>query len=408
MSEPQDGNRSRADEHAASDPAPLATRDVEPAGPRDVPARPAAGQAVAAGFVGGAVAAAAVAGAMLLWGPLAELPRRLDAVEANAGAAAPRSALDALDKRAATLEQKAGALSAALEPVARQSEAAELAAKDAAAKAAAATSLASQAKSAAEAAPSASAGTPSTDAAAYAARLGTVEGSLAKLDSLGQRVAASEAGLAKLAGQPAASQAAADDLAAKLASLQQKLGQVAQDDAQAAGSLVSVALLTRQDLAAGKPLAKPLLALKALGAPGAELAALSVYADTAPPSTAELSASLADLMRRTAPKPAAPETTGSIWDRVASQASHLVKVHPVGQPAPVEDVAEVQAALAAGRLGDAVATWEKLPPDIRQRTQAWADQAHARLAAAQAADSLVASSVDRLASASPTTGAPSR
>lgn len=407
--QPQDGAQSRAEEAATprSEPPAAAAAVTLPSA---APARPAAGQSVAAGFVGGAVAAAAVAGAILLWGPLADLPRRLDTMEANAGGAAPRSALDALDKRAAALEQKTGALAAALEPVARQSEAAEATAKEAAAKAAAATSLADQVKAASQRAALASpAGEPSADTTALAGRLDKLEGSLASLDSLGQRLSASEAGLAKLTAQPPATQAAADALAAKLATLQQQLGQTAQDEAQAAGPLVGLALLTRQDLAAGKPIGKPLQALKALGAPEADLAPLSAYADKGAPSTAELSASLADLMRRTAPKPAAStDITGSIWDRVATQASHLVKVHPVGQPAPVEDIAEVQSALAAGRLGDAMATWDKLPADIRQRTQPWADEARARLAAAQAADSLVASSVERLASASRTTGAPSR
>jgi hypothetical protein len=406
MNEPQDGDRSRADAHAAPEAAGLETPATERAALPDAPARPAAGQAAAAGFVGGVVAAAAVAGASLLWGPLADLPRRLDTVEASAGAAAPRSAIDALDQRAASLEQKTGALSAALEPVARQSQAAEAAAKDAATKAAAAASLAGQA--AAGSAPAGTPGAPAADTAALAGRLDRLEGSLAKLESIGQRVSASESGLARLTAQPAASQAAADDLAAKLAALQQQLGHLAQDEAQAAGPIVSLAVLTRQDLASGRPLGKPLQGLKALGVPDAELAPLSVYADKGAPGTAELSRALADLARRTVPKPAAPDITGSLWDQVASQASRLVKVHPVGEPAPVGDVAEVQAALASGRLGDALAIWEKLPADIRQRTQPWADEAHARLAAAQAADSLVASSVDRLASASRTTGAPSR
>jgi hypothetical protein len=382
---------------AAEDASPVHT------GPAAAERSPGAGPAVAAGFVGGAVAAAAVAAGVLLWGPLSDLPARLSAVESATSGAAPKAGLDAIAARASALEQKTSELTAALDPLARRSQAAEAAAK-------AAADVANQAKAAAQsaAAAPASGGAAPAGGSAVDERLGKIEAGLASLDELRQRLGTSETTLAALASKPAASQASTEDLAAKLAAVQQQVGQLGQPDD---GAVVGLAVLARQDLAAGQPLGRPLKALAALGVGDSALKPLAPYAEKGAPGAAQLAASLAELLRQTAPKPAAPEATGSIWNRVTAEASTWVKVHPVGQPAPsAADAAfaPVQRALAADRIGDAVAAWEALPEAQRSRTQAWADEARTRLAAAQAADSLVASSVDRLAAGSRTTGAPSR
>ena len=312
------------------------------------------------------------------------LDKRLGALEAAVAAAPDKTIVDAYGQRIAALES--AALSAKAAADANEASVAEARAARADAAKALALALAASAAQSANGAPAAQAGGATEQANALEARIDKLEAGLAELDRppvdlgpLSQRIDKLESALAAPktdARAPAESVAPSRDWAAV--------------------AVVAQALSDR--LRAGAPFAPEQAALERLGADPARLALLKPLAEKGAPTTSALAADFAKVAP--AVLAAGPNKPGGAIDRLFANMSKVVRVTPVGEIAgddPAALVSQIGAALERGRIGPALAAWERLPEPARQASQEWASAAKARLAADQAAQGVVDDAIARLA-----------
>lgn len=191
-----------------------------------------------------------------------------------------------------------------------------------------------------------------------------------------------------------AEKSALDSLSGRLDKLQQDvtgLGQQAQKLAAATvkGSAPAELALTgaiRRALEAGRPYARELTALQALGAPADTLAPLQPLADKGAPRPAALARSFDEAAAGLVAKPA-PAANESVMQRLLDSASHLVKVTPVGTPTGDDTAAVLARARAAIAAGDAP-DLAPLPAASQAKLAPVLDAVKARRAALAALDAL--------------------
>ncbi len=339
-------------------------RAVEPPSQIHSPAplepKPASsGRAFAAGAVGGAVVAAAVTAAGLLWfPPAAKLPdadlSRIAALEAAAGGA--KEAIAKLDKQIGAIDARS-----------------------------------------ASAAPTAGGKADASALQAVTGDLkslrGDVDAARGEIPGLAQRVAkletgASAADIAGLTGKVAKIETA---LAAP------KVEKPTADSNPSAAAVVAEAI--RDKLDSGASIATELNALEALGVDPAKLAPLKALAGGAPTDRA-----LAAQFEAIEPKvlaAAAPKDTGAgVADKFLAHLRGLVQIRRLGETAgedPAALVSQVRADLRRGDLDAALAAFAKLPAPARDAASAWSGAAQAKEAAVEATQSIREAAVARLA-----------
>jgi hypothetical protein len=206
--------------------------------------------------------------------------------------------------------------------------------------------------------------------------LAPLQASIAKLDQQLSELS-SRSGSAQSATETRLAELQAGlDSAARQSSAVETLGPAVAADALAAA------------LDAGAPYSAELQALQGLGVDAAKLAALEPHAAQGLPNRAALRANFEKAIDGADLRPPIPEQAGT-FGRLLGSARGLVEVRPA-QPAegtsPGAVIARLRAALERGDLGTGLKEREALPPELQQRTAAWAEAATARLAA----DALVA------------------
>jgi hypothetical protein len=254
-------------------------------------------------------------------------------------------------------------------------------------------------------------GRPVLDPNAFAPRA-AIEGLTGRLEALQrelgaadaqavQRLAAAEAAIAARAQAAEATagrltaveQGLAGRLAALEGTLNSRLGAVEQQAGRIAALEAAQARLAavegrsarlaavegvRGALEAGQPLGP------VLGALPQPPAALSRYADTAPPTLAALRLSFEDAVRA-ARQASEPQAGGGVLDSAAARLSGLVTVRRgeemlVGDAAAAE-IERARRALEAGDVEGAVRVLNRLSPPAKQAMRGWLDQAEALVAA---------------------------
>jgi hypothetical protein len=248
------------------------------------------------------------------------------------------------------------------------------------------------------------------DAAALDAKIGDLEQKLqGKIDSaLAAQQAASttdlkdvqkelEALKAKL-GALAEAHLAGDtsDLAPQLTTLDQRIAKleaalpelstaIDRSAASAKSGAAAIAFANlRNAVAAGRPYAAELAALKSLIPDPGDLGALPLHADTGIPTTAALAGILTKLAETSAAPPPAPAET-SILDSMVASAKSAVSIRRIGadttgdEPAAV--LARAEAALSQGDLAASIKEVESLPAPARDAFAGWLDDAKARASA---------------------------
>jgi hypothetical protein len=140
----------------------------------------------------------------------------------------------------------------------------------------------------------------------------------------------------------------------------------------------------------GLPFKAQLANLESQGASGERIETLRPFAESGLATTEALATQFAAIAEKLA-GPASPPS-GGLFARL----SGLVEIHPIGAP-KVEDLrgplAAVEAALAAGKLDEALVLWGKLPAAAQDASRDWAKTAQARLAASAAAQSLLSDAI---------------
>jgi uroporphyrinogen-III synthase len=303
-----------------------------------------------AGLAGGVVGAGLVLLALRLAGPdenarLAELGRRIEALQAQSAALPNRAALEALDRKA--------------------SAAAESAAKASGEVQANAARLAELAK--------AQPGTAAGDAAAIARADSNAQAAREAADALAQRLAGVEA-TAKSAALPAR-------------------------QALAAARIV-LAERIRTAIAAGRPFQQDVAALGVGGLPAERLAPLDAVAAKGAATRDALLAQFKDhralFARETAP-------AASDWqDKLVGLASRVVTIRPVGDSGandPATLPIRLENALVQNDIAAAATFWGQLPEPARRASEAFGAALKARAAAEAAIAGIASEAVAALGTA---------
>ncbi|WP_066477552.1 uroporphyrinogen-III synthase [Bosea sp. WAO] len=345
-------------------PSEALPREFEPP-PAPPPQRRAGLPALAlAGLVGGAVGAGLVLLGLKLAGPddaarLAELNRRIEALQVQNAALPNRAALEAIDRKAS-------------------------AAADSAAKAdAAAQSNASRLAELAKAAPAVAAG----DAAALA----QVTEKLTQADSnaAAARTAATE--LERRLGETGQRLAAVETTA--------KNALVPSRQALAAARIV-LAERIRDAIAAGRPFQQDVAALAAGGIPATELTALEAVAAS---GTATRDALLAQFRSHRALFARESAPPASSWeDKLLGLASRIVTIRPVGDTGandPATLPIRLENALVQNDIATAATLWAQLPEPARRPSEAFGAAIRQRAAAEAAIAGIARNAVAALGSA---------
>lgn len=306
------------------------------------------GAALALGLVGGVLGAGLVAIVMTLVGPGADTPDRLTALETAVGDKASRRVTDALDKRAQAAETALQGLRGDLSGLAGRPQVAP-----------------------------------------------------GEVTTLGQRVDRLDRAIAQLAARPAATGDAQAQAPVQLPPVV-----VAGRESAA----LAVAMLIRDAVARGAPFARELAALEAGGADPALVARLKPFAAGGAPQAPALAAAFAPLAAELARVPD-PGASAGVVDRVTALIGGAVRIRPVGEPAgekPGAVGARAETALRRGDLAAALKDLEALPGEARAPVQPFVDRLRARVAAGQAADTLVAAAVEQVLAATASPGVPTR
>ncbi len=217
------------------------------------------------------------------------------------------------------------------------------------------------------------------------------------LAGVARRIEAAEAALK--AFDPTALKAGAD-AAARTSALDGRLASVEKAVTAARGDNAARAVVAGnlvRALDAGSPYAAEIQALSGLGADQGRLAALSTGAAKGLPTAAALAREFNGLAARVLSEAASSD--GGFLDRLASSALQVVRVRPVGDTGgatPTAIVSRIEAALARGALGDALAAWKTLPEPSRRASEAWGRSLEARVTAETAARSLLSEAIATL------------
>jgi hypothetical protein len=227
------------------------------------------------------------------------------------------------------------------------------------------------------------------------------------LAPLERRLAALEGRLKPLEERLAPMQSALDQMRESLraASVAETTRAQSGADQSRAAAQAAVAQALFAALDAGRPFAAELDALANLGAAAPRIDALKPFAQTGAPRLDALTRAFAQAepgASRALAQALAPAGDGeaSWFDRLARGASGLVRVRPAGDPdatSPADAMARIERALARGDLRGALAEWERMPEPARAASADWAKAARARLGADEAARSLFAEALSRLA-----------
>jgi hypothetical protein len=169
-------------------------------------------------------------------------------------------------------------------------------------------------------------------------------------------------------------------------------------DLSAAHSKGVVATSLVQLVSRGEPFPDEVAALANLGVDPAKLAPLSAVANTGVASVGDL----ADLFSTLAPSleaPEAPAPDTGILERLARDASNLVRIRRAGDPHDTDlpgRIASIEAALARLDVAKAYAAWLQLPDAARAKSANWGAAAKARLDALAAASAIEADAIAAL------------
>jgi hypothetical protein len=218
---------------------------------------------------------------------------------------------------------------------------------------------------------------------------------------LGQRVDRLDRAVAQLAARPAPSGDAQAQVPVQLPPVV-----VAGRESAA----LAVAMLIRDAVSRGAPFARELAALQAGGADPALAARLKPFAESGAPQAPALAATFAPLAAALARSPD-PGASAGVVDRVTALIGGAVRIRPVGEPAgekPGAIGARAETALKRGDLAAALKDLDTLPAESRASVQPFIDRLRARVAAGQAADSLVAAAVEQVIAATASSGVPTR
>jgi hypothetical protein len=295
---------------------------------------------------------------------LADVQKRLDALEAAAASAGPGDAAAPLQARLTELSNAVDALRSA--GSAQAPAAAEL------------TALGSRIEDVSK-------------------RLGALEAKPpVDLSGLQAAVAELKGQLSALGGRVDALPTA-DRVAALETTLKTTQGQA--EKAAALGPAV-VADALAAALESGRPFTAELAALRGLGLDAAAIDGLAPYGDKGMPTLAALRSEFEEAAAGLDLRTPIPEGTGTM-DRLLQSARGLVEVrpaHPTEGADPGAVVARIRGALAAGDLKQALAEWDALPADAKAKTEAWQKQAAARLTADELVARLRSNALSRLGS----------
>jgi hypothetical protein len=166
----------------------------------------------------------------------------------------------------------------------------------------------------------------------------------------------------------------------------------------AAHSQGVVATSLVQLVSRGEPFANEVAALANLGVDPAKLAPLQAAANTGVASISDLSDQFAALAPSLeAPEAPAPDT--SILERLARDASNLVRIRRAGDPHETDlpgRIAAIEGALGRLDVAKAYAAWLQLPDAARAKSANWGAAAKARLDAMSAASAIEADAVTAL------------
>jgi hypothetical protein len=235
-------------------------------------------------------------------------------------------------------------------------------------------------------------------------------------NSLTERVGVLEAGLTavnrRVEGlqttiqQTPATQPALDRLSQRLDALEQnakatqdKIAQNSGTDAAARQALAAFAL--RDAVARNAPYGPELAAVKKAGGDAQPIAALEPFAASGLASDAALSRELAALVPSMI-KVTETDTSrsGGFVERLQANASKLVRIQPIGEPAgedAVAVVARLEVKLARNDVAGAQQELAALPPRARDIAEPWSKKLTARNAALAASRKLAADSAAALA-----------
>ena len=238
-----------------------------------------------------------------------------------------------------------------------------------------------------------------------------LEGRLAALEHAAQAPAAAPAGApvdlapveAKLAGLDSRIAALETEMRATKTEVRAREAPLAavSQRGQVAG-LAVVAQVIAQAVEHGTPFAADLKSAESLGADASLLAPLRAVAETGAPDVRALQANWAAVSRKAiaADGNTATGEAPGLLERLGASAARLVRVRPVGDVGgddAASVAARIEAALGRGAIGEALAAWERLPAPAKAVSTAFAEAAHRRLAAEDAARALVSAAVADLA-----------
>ena len=284
---------------------------------------------------------------------VADLDRRLSAVEMIAQNLPGKSALDGVGNRVAQIEKELGAL-------ATQGDLTVLDGK-----------LAALAKTVGALPP----GATHDDLAALAARVDRLEaGGVATSGGGG----AGSADVAALAGQIDQTQASLKALGDRVAALEGKTGGTA-DSTLAARAVAIVAL--RRAVDDGGPFTIDLDLAAALGLPAADVAALTPFAEKGVVTKAALASGFADVGDAIIRAATQANPNAGLFDRLLTAIGSLVTVRPTGPVAGVDPeaiVSRMRAAVIAGDLQTALNERDALPTAGKDASADWAAAAKDR------------------------------
>ena len=186
------------------------------------------------------------------------------------------------------------------------------------------------------------------------------------------------------------------DLAPQLTTLDQRIAKleatlpelstaIDRSSASAKSGAAAIAFANlRNAVAAGRPYAAELAALKSLIPDLGDLGALASHAETGIPTVAALADTLTKLAEASAAPTPAPAQT-SILDSMMASAKSAISIRRIGADAtgdePAAVLARAEAALNQGDLEAAIKEVESLPAQARDPFAGWLDDARARASA---------------------------
>ena len=363
------------------------------------PRPPGAGRALAAGAVGGAIAAALVAAGVYL------LPVKAGLTDADANRiTALETAASREDVAVAALDKRIGALEGAHGPATTAALEKRVGALEASASQSNVEGLekrvgALETARAAEGQKTVSeTGTVQNLTGDMGALRADVDAARGEIPDLAARVSkleasVSSANLAAIAGKVDKLESA---LAAPKAETRVAPEKPTASDNPAALAIIAQAIEAK--LASGAPFPNELAALATLGVDPAKLAPLKAISGGAPTGHA-LAASFEAIEPKALAAVASGET-GGVGGRFLANLSNLVQIRRIGETQgddPQALASQVVARLERGDLVGALAAFARLPEPARQAASAWAAEAGAKQAAVAAAEALRDSAVARLA-----------